>query len=655
MTRRIQLEDLFSLAVPTQPALSPDASRVAYVLRTLDREADRAVHRLWSVGTASGDARRLTDGPSDTAPTWSPEGSRLAFLRSGGGPAQIWLLPADGGAPDQVTDLPLGAGPPVWSPDGARLAFTAPVDPAAVPGEDDAARAARAAAPLVTDDLAYQADGAGMNRAVQAQVHVLDVASGDCRQVTSTLQRAGTPAWSPDGETLAVPAGVGPDGDLTLRAAAWLVDPRDPAAEPTTVGPGDGVALTAAWTADGSALLVVGWAGPPVGHARLWRVPLDGGDAVDLAGALDRNLMPGGPGYPGGLPQLTGAGDTVVCCVRDQGCTHVYRVGVHGGEPELVIGDAATVSGLSVAGVTAAVVLGTEDSFGEIVVVDLRTGARSVRTEHGAGLAGIAMFPRTQRRFQISDGTTVPGWLVHDPARPGPLPLLLDIHGGPHNAWNAAADEAHLYHQELAARGWAVLVLNSRGSDGYGEEFYLGVAGAWGVADAADFLEPIDVLVAEGSVDPRRLAVTGYSYGGFMTCFLTAHDERFAAAVAGGPVSDLVSAIGTSDEGRLIGRYELEGRLPAQAAAMSPVARVDRVRTPTLILHGGADLRCPVGQAQQWHAALREAGVRTRLVLYPGAAHTFIVDGRPSHRIDYGRRVVDWVDTYAGRGADAPA
>ena len=141
------------------------------------------------------------------------------------------------------------------------------------------------------------------------------------------------------------------------------------------------------------------------------------------------------------------------------------------------------------------------------------------------------------------------GWLVRDPERDGPRPLLLDVHGGPHNAWNAAADEIHLYHQELAARGWAVLLVNPRGSDGYGEAFYDAVHGAWGVADANDFLEPIDALVAEGLADPERLAVTGYSYGGFMTCYLTGHDDRFEAAVAGGVVSDLVSMYGTCDDG----------------------------------------------------------------------------------------------------------
>ncbi|NED53012.1 prolyl oligopeptidase family serine peptidase, partial [Micromonospora aurantiaca] len=184
-------------------------------------------------------------------------------------------------------------------------------------------------------------------------------------------------------------------------------------------------------------------------------------------------------------------------------------------------GAGRVVSGMSVAGSTAVVALATPASFGEIVAVDLATGAETVLTEHGAGLSGMVPFVRQEREFTISDGTVVHGWLVRDPDAAGPQPLLLDVHGGPHNAWNGAADDVHLYHQELAAAGWTVLLVNPRGSDGYGERFWRAVEGAWGTADAADLLEPIDALVAAGIADPDRLAVTGYSYGGFMTCYLT--------------------------------------------------------------------------------------------------------------------------------------
>ncbi|MGI6873666.1 serine hydrolase [Amycolatopsis sp. 3B14] len=639
MTRRQRITDLTDLTVPEQPALSPSGDAVVYVLRSSDLAADENVHSLWRADVPAGQARRLTHGRADTAPAWSPDGSRIAFLRAVDGPPQVWLLPAGGGEAERLTSLPLGAGRPVWSPDGTKIAFTAAVD--LTPDEADHA-------PIVADRLDYHADGAGVLRGKRAHLHVVDVATGDCRQVTRGDWHAGDPAWSPDGGKLAFAAATGTDRDLAIRVPVHVLDVTDPVAAPRAVGLADGLAAALTWTADGDALLVVGNQRGPEGHAGLIRIPLDGGDPVNLAAALDRNVMPGGPAYPGAWPQLADEGRSVLFCVRDRGCTHLYSVPVDGGTPRPVLtGAGRTVAGLSVAGAAAAVVLTTPGSYGEIVSLDLSTGAETVLTGHTP--EGIELFTPREREFRISDGTVVHGWLLRDPATTGPAPLLLDIHGGPHNAWQGGADEIHFYHQELVARGWTVLLLNPRGSDGYGEEFFTGVRGGWGAADAKDFLEPLDDLVAEGVADPDRLAVTGYSYGGFMTCYLTSRDDRFAAAVAGGVVTDLTSMAGTSDEGHLLAAHEL-GALPWDApeayAAMSPLAKVDQVRTPTLVLHGGADLLCPVGQAQQWHTALRERGVPTRLVLYPGGAHAFILNGRPSHRLDYNRRVVDWVERH---------
>ncbi|GHG37207.1 MULTISPECIES: serine hydrolase [Amycolatopsis] len=645
MTRRPGIDDLPAFAFPEQPAISPDGGRIAYVLRTADRDKDEDTRSLWLVGTGGGEARRLTRGPADVAPAWSPDGTRLAFLRAQDGPAQLWLLPADGGEPEQVTGLPLGAGSPVWRPDGAEIAFAAPVDLAADEGEDDTARARRAGAPVVADRLDFKADGAGLLRSVRKHVHVLDVATGEIRQVTSGDWHAGDPAWSPDGSLLAFPAGPDADADLTFRSGAYVVEPGG---EPRLIGSGDGMCGTVTWSADGTALLAVGRRDTAPGHLGLLRIPLDGGETTDLAAPLDRNVMPGAPGYPGALPQL--AGDTLLFCARDRGYTHLYAVDPEGGEPRLVVGSTGTaVAAMSVAGNTAAIVLATPTSYGEIATVDLPGGEIEVRTAHGP--ADLEPFVPEEREFTVSDGTVVAGWLLRDPGRSGPLPLLLDIHGGPHNAWNGTADATHLDHQELVARGWAVLLLNPRGSDGYGEAFYTAALGAWGVADARDFLEPLDTLVAEGVADARRLAVAGYSYGGFMTCYLTSRDDRFAAAVAGGVVSDVVSMAGTSDSGHYLGVAEL-GAIPSENrghyAALSPLSQVEKVRTPTLVVQGAADERCPAGQAEQWFTALREQGVPTRLVLYPGASHLFILDGKPSHRQDFNRRIVDWVSQHAG-------
>lgn len=634
--RRLRIDDLLDLAVASQPAISPDGTRVVHVVRTQDAAADRAVDRLWTVGTDGGAATRLTHGPADTAPVWSPDGSRVAFLRDG----QVAVLTAlgSGGDVEVLTDLPLGAGAPQWSPDGRRLAFSALVDPHA---------GAAAAAPMVSDGTDHQADGAGSYGAARSQLHVVDVGTGRVRQLTDARLHARAPRWSPDGTRLAFTLETGE----RFRVPVHLLEVDAPHARPRLVALGDGIASAVTWTADGASLLVVGYPGDPVGHQHLLRVELedgpDGGVVHDLSGHLDRNVMAGAPAYPGAVPvEVDGR---VLFCLRERGCTHLWSVGLDGTDARgELAGAGRVVAGLSVAGGRAVVALATPASYGEVVALELGSGEETVLTDHGAALADVELFAREPRTFTVSDGTEVEGWLVHDPEQQGPRPLLLDVHGGPHNAWNAAADEIHLYHQELVDRGWAVLLVNPRGSDGYGEAFFDGVRGAWGVADAVDFLEPLDALVAEGLADPDRLAVAGYSYGGFTACWLTGHDDRFAAAVAGGTVSDLVSMYGSSDD-LCLSAYELGGtpwEEPERYAAMSPLTRVADVRTPTLVLHGAEDRTCPLGQGLQWHTSLVELGVPTQLVVYPEASHVFILLGPPSQRLDVNRRTLAWLEAW---------
>lgn len=680
MSRPLSLDDLTRLQVPTDPTISPDGSRIVYCLRStvgdediVSPSADDAAEsvgshslpdadrqRLWTVSAGGKDARPLTTGRADTSPRFSPSGGTLAFIRTVDGTGQLYLLDMDGpGEPKQLTTLPLGAGTPVWSPDGTRIAFTAPVDRS--PGEDgeDPAAAAkrRATAPQVSTTLGYQADGAGMLGSLRTQLHVIEVATGSCRQLTDVDAHVGGPSWHPDCSRIMVAGSVRPGGDVAGTSETFLVDPdsAEPSAELEVIGFTGGLAAWGQWTPEGGDLLVIGRRDVEVGHLQLLRTHPDGEPVADLTAALDRNVMPGGPGYPGGLPQITCDASAVVFCARDRGCTGVYLVELDGGSvprPLVVSGD-QVVSGLSVAAAAgrAACVVADRTGYGEIVLVDIPSGAVTTLTEHSAtSIPDVALAVAQERTFTIADGSTVHGFLLRPTDASGPTPLLLDIHGGPHNAWSPAPDLGHGYQQCLVAAGWSVLMLNPRASDGYGEAFYAGNVGEWGLGDQEDFLDPVRELIADGTADADRVAVTGYSYGGFMTCWLTGHSDLFTAAIAGGVVADTVSLL-ASDLGFPTMSQELGGTPwddRARTAAQSPYESVGSVSTPTLVLHGGSDVRCPINQAELWFAALRARGIPTEMVIYPGASHLFILNGRPAHRRDYSERIIDWLGRQAG-------
>ncbi|MEV4474097.1 S9 family peptidase [Nonomuraea sp. NPDC049504] len=623
--RRLTLDDLYGFAVPSDPALRPDGGAVAYTLTSVVRAADENRTEVW-LAVPGGQPRRLAEG---SAPRWSPDGRTLAFLRPVDGAAQLHLLPMDGGEPAPLTKAPLGAGPAVWSPDGTKIAYAGPVGPGDGGPPDPHA-------PVVADRLDHKADGAGLLRGITTHLFVMDVASGESTRLTEGDLHAGEPSWSPDGATLVFTAALEPDPDLELDAGVYAVPATG--GKPERLTDPELLCAGAWWLGD--RLVVAAQKGEPVGHVRLFELGQDG--AAEVETGLDRNVMVGHPGYPGAVPAAHG--DDLLFCARDRGLTRLYRAPAH----RLVPGD-VSVAGASVAAGKVAYVAATPRSPGEVFLLDLAGTTPERLTRHTP--ADIEPYVPVSRTFTAPDGTEVEGFVLRDESleesRTGPGPLLLDVHGGPHNAWAPVLDGFHLYHQALAAQGWTVLTLNPRASDGYGEAFYKATAGAWGLADTQDFLAAVDALVADGVADPERLAVTGYSYGGYMTCWLTGVTGRFKAAVAGGAVTDLSSISGTSDLGHLLKTYEYHGDLAAQ----SPITRVGEVTAPTLLLHGENDDRCPIGQAEQWFAALRERRVPVRLVRYPGASHLFILNGRPSHRYDYNERIIAWLEQWVSSGS----
>ena len=592
--------------------------------------------------TSVGPARSLTSGHNDTAPALSPDGTMVAFLRANAGSSDLCLVPVSGGEVTIHTTGLAALGTPVFSPDGTTIALSCLVDE-----EPTEPRAA-----LVVDgEPAHKIDGLGWIGTARSRIRLIPVGGGDSTDIL-TDGNSTDPKWSPDGRMLAF---VRTRATASARVPAQEIGLVDTDAVTRSLRfpwAANGLSGPLVWTPESTAVIAIGQMVPGIELPRLTRLDLDTSRITVLTDDLDLGVMGGGSGYPGGAP-VFGEDARLYFCVRERGRSILVSIDLDaprgaGGGAEVLhhpISATAVISGLDVVDTIAVMRVSDADRPGEIMALDVESGeVRELTHFWDEDIPDAAFIRPRSLRFSISDGFEVHGWLLRAESTEGPAPTLLDIHGGPHNAWTGVADIAHIYHQVLAAEGWNILTLNPRASDGYGSRFLKATRGAWGEADEKDFLEPLDALIEEGLVDSDRVAVTGYSYGGYMTCWLTSkHPERFTAAVPGGLICDLDMFAATSD----MGPHLCEVEFGSQAFDhLSPIHHVDQVAMPTLILHGQEDQRCPVDQAELWYSRIRGNGVETRLVVYPQSSHVFILNGPVTHRRDYNQRVIEWVRTH---------
>jgi dipeptidyl aminopeptidase/acylaminoacyl peptidase len=371
---------------------------------------------------------------------------------------------------------------------------------------------------------------------------------------------------------------------------------------------------------------------------------------IPTAGGEPQVLTMGLDAHPQDL-SWTPDGQALCFLVAEHGRIELRRVALDGGKIEtLITADREILAyDLSPDGCQVAFVASTDRAPWDLYLSELDGAGEQRLTEVNAGwLADKRLGEVEDLWFKSADGVPIQGWIVKppgfDPAHR--YPLILSIHGGPHVMWSR--HEPTMWHewQVQAARGYVVVACNPRGSDGYGQEFRAALLRRWGDADLPDLLAAVDHAVAQGYVDADRMVITGGSYGGFMTAWAIGHDTRFKAAVAQRGVYDLIGFYGTSDVPLLV-EWEF-ARAPWEDPQLlwhySPLAYVERIHTPLLLLHSENDFRAPIPAAEGLFVALRRLGREVEMVRYPRDGHELSRSGEPKHRVDRLERIVGWFD-----------
>jgi dipeptidyl aminopeptidase/acylaminoacyl peptidase len=638
-------EDVFQLTGVGDPRLRPGGDEVAYVVWSLDQEANEYRQSIWLAKTDGSDPpRRFTTGKQDAQPRWSPDGDRLAFVAKRGGEdahRQLYVMPAAGGEPECLTDLKEDVGEPAWSPDGTKLVFSARVPDEAYEEEDEKKRK-----PRRFKRLQFKLDSVGWTGDRRRHLYVVPAdGSAEAKQITDGDYEDSRPTWTPDGKSIAFSSSRSENWDIELLGDIYVVPAEG--GEPKQLTAGDSNHYSPAYSPDGK-LLAVKW--DPGGydfprHAQIAVVDAEtGGNRRILTASLDRTCDP----YPE-LREPIWDGDSIVFAIEDAGDVHLYRVSPDGGTPELLAGGEIVLGGYDVRDGQVVRAGTTSPNLSELYAGDRQL--TNVGREFAAGreLVGPERFTATSK-----DGTEVDAWLV----RPAGFeqgkryPVLLNIHGGPFTQYgNGFFDEFQVY----AGGGYAVVYSNPRGSSGYSEEWGRAICGpgelgpGWGTVDYEDVLGAVDSALEQFDfLDPERIGVIGGSYGGFMTSWIVGHTNRFQAACSERGVNQMVSMYGSSDIGWAFKGYH--GEFVHDNVDMylqfSPWTYAKEIETPLLILHSEQDLRCNVEQAEQLFTTLRLLGRDVELVRFPAESHELTRSGNPAHRVQRFELLLEWFDRY---------
>ncbi len=656
--RAITVDDLLALHRVSDPQISPDGARVVYTVATPDRQANRLVRNLWIVPIAGGTPRQLTFTGRDGNARWSPDGSRLAFLSSRDSGQQIYLLNLTGGEPTKLTTLDGGADQIVWAPDGKRLAFTSSVWPDCT---DDACNKRKSEGrekdqvkARTYDGLLYRhwtAWGTGQRS------HLFLVASGGGtpRDLTPganydvpPVQREGPHpiAFSPDGTEVAFVAVTDAMEAISTNGDILLVKADGSQATPTRVTTNPAFDGAPAYSPDGRWIAYRAQSRPG-NEADRWRLMRYDRQAKTHAEVA--------PGYHRSVNQLAWAPDnqTIYFNGEDSGYLPVFRVPAAGGTPRVVT--PSTYAGeyaLSADGKTLVVARSSQQAPAELAALASTGGDIRALTSHNAErLSQLDLQKAEHFTFPGAGGTSIHGMLLKPASFDASkkYPVLMVLHGGPETQfgdtwsfrWNA---------QTLASPGYAVLMINRRGSTGFGQQFTDDINNDWGGKAYEDLMKGLDTALTKFAfLDGTRVAAAGASYGGYMIAWMASQSKgRFKTLICHAGVYDLVSMYGATEE-VWFPEWSFGGTPWANTdnfLRQSPHAKAadfGKFKTPTLVIHGELDFRVPYTQGLEFYTALQRQGVSSRLVVFPDEGHWI---SKPQNSAFWYYEVQAWLKKY---------
>jgi dipeptidyl aminopeptidase/acylaminoacyl peptidase len=627
-------------------ALSPDGSRVAFVVREPLMEGEQSEYRshVWVADADGSRTVQYTRGEhSAGSPTFSPDGRKLAFTTARSGESQVWVMPVDGGEAWQLTEAEAGVGAFRWSPDGAWIAFTMR-DPETE--DEKERRRERRDVTVVDRDFKY------------AHLYLVPLepdAEGKrpARRITEGAFHVTSFDWTPDGRHLVFAHQADPRINTARLSGDISVVPAEGGATRLLVG-GEGVHESPLVSPDGRRVAFVSTGERPeqVGLGDVYVVPFEGGTPRKLAETHDRSPSLRAWSADGGELYL----DEWVRTGR-----HVLALPADGAPWRQLTPTGGVHSNVSFSadGRRLAFTHEAPETPPDVHVSEVdRFAARKVSDLH-AHVEAPPMARTEVLTWRASDGLEVEGLLTY-PAevRPGRrYPLILQVHGGPAGIYaETFTGGPSLYMTQFFAEyGYAVLRPNPRGSAGYGREFRHANVQDWGFGDLDDLLTGVDHVIEMGLAHPDSLALMGWSYGGYMTSFAVTRTDRFRAASMGAGLSNLVSMVTTTDIPDYLVAHMGGSEIWEDYATYerhSAIYGVANVTTPTQVIHGERDLRVPFTQGQEFYVALQRKGVATEFVVLPRTAHG---PQEPKLLMEVSLRILDWFERHLRPGAAAAA